>query len=105
MLGWEPCWPLVMAQHVNWEDSFLQHRSGLLDTESFATDDAVLRFTCGQAGHRRIWRLVGPSFGASYRAYVDSIIAATPLAEPTDFTAFWKQPSEAAAVAGGESQA
>ena len=91
-------WAMVTAQHINWEDSYLQHRSGMLDADSFATDDSVLRITCGFPGHRRIWHLVGPTFGPTYRAYVDGIIAATQLAEPPNFVALWGQPSEAAAV-------
>jgi len=88
---------MVVAQHINWEDSYLQHRSGMLDAESFATDDSVLRLTCGLPGHRRVWGFMGPNFGATYRAYVDGVIAATPLAEATDFAALWGQPPEAAA--------
>jgi hypothetical protein len=84
---------MVMALHMNWEDSYLQHRSGMLDAESFATDDSVLRLTCKLPGYRRVWQFYGTSFGATYRAHVDGIIAATPLAEPTDFAALWRQPS------------
>jgi len=92
-------WQIVVAQHINWEDSYLQHRAGMLDAESFATDDSVLRLTCGLPGHRRVWGFMGPNFGATYRAYVDGIVAATPPAEPTDFAALWTQPSEAASDA------
>jgi hypothetical protein len=98
-------WSMVTAQHLNWEDSYLQHRAGMLDAESFASDDSVLRVTCGFAGHRRVWRFVGPTLAPAYRAYVDGIIAATPLAEPIDFAALWAQPSEAAAVASDEPSA
>jgi len=89
-------WSMVTAQHLSWEDSYLQHRAGMLDAEGFASDDAVLRVTCGFAGHRRIWRFVGPTLAPTYRAYVDRIIAATPLAEPIDFAALWALPSETA---------
>ena len=90
---------LVIAQHINWEDSYVQHRAGMLDAESFATDDSVLRLTCGLAGYRRVWRFHGPTFGAAYRTYVDAIIAATPLAASPDFAALWAELSEATAVA------
>jgi hypothetical protein len=93
-------WSMVVDQHTNWEDSYLQHRAGMLDAESFASDDSVLRITCGFPGHRRIWRFMGPTFGATYRAYVDGLIAATPLAEPPDFAALWALPSETAPVVG-----
>jgi len=89
-------WSMVTAQHLSWEDSYLQHRAGMLDAEGFASDDAVLRVTCGFAGHRRIWRFVGPTLAPTYRASVDRIIAATPLAEPIDFAALWAHPSETA---------
>jgi hypothetical protein len=79
---------MVMAQHINWEDSFLQHRAGLLDTESWNTDQAALRWTCMFLGTRAIWRMVGPSFGASYRAYVDQLMTETPP-RSLDLVADW----------------
>ncbi len=79
---------IVMAQHINWEDSFLQHRAGLLDAASWTTDQAALRWTCMWPGSRAIWRIVGPNFGASYRACVDQLLRETPARRP-DLVADW----------------
>jgi hypothetical protein len=79
---------MVMAQHINWEDSFLQHRAGLLDAVSWSTDAAALRRTCMFPGSRAIWRLVGPNFGASYGAYVDRLLSETSVHSP-DLVADW----------------
>ena len=79
---------MVMAQHINWDDSYLQHRAGLLDTAGWMTDQAALRWTCTFPGTRAVWRMVGPSFGASYRAYVDQLMRETPP-RSLDLVADW----------------
>jgi hypothetical protein len=79
---------MVLAQHINWEDSFLQHRAGLLDTVSWTTDQAALRRTCTFPGSRAVWRMVGANFGASYGAYVDQLLRETPAHSP-DIVADW----------------
>ena len=79
---------MVMAQHINWEDSFLQHRAGLLDTASWTTDQAALRWSSTFPGTRAIWRMVGPSFGVSYRAYVNQLMGETPP-RSLDLVADW----------------
>jgi hypothetical protein len=81
---------MILAQHINWEDSFLQHQAGLLDTVSWTTDEAALRQTCVFPGARAIWRMVGPNFGASYGAFVDQLLRELPAHSPNivaDWTA------------------
>jgi hypothetical protein len=79
---------MVLAQHISWEDSFLQHRAGLLDNQIWTTDQAAIRWSCMFPGPRAVWRMVGPSFGASYRACVDKLMGET-LPRRSDLLADW----------------
>ncbi|HEY1709485.1 MAG TPA: hypothetical protein VGG10_14555 [Rhizomicrobium sp.] len=79
----------VMAQHMSWEDTFLQHSAGTLDSKSLETDEAALRFLASQPAYRAAWQMVRLQYGHDYRAYVDRIIGEAPVQMPGDVAALF----------------
>ena len=68
---------LMRAYFVNYEDSFLQHRQGLLENAAFANVEAALRATMAGPGHRAAWKVVRPAFDHAFQGYMDRVVAET----------------------------
>lgn len=64
----------VFADFQNWEDTFIQHRSGLLGRQSLASDEARLRTMIGQPPYRAMWRIISIVFGDEFRTYIEGIM-------------------------------
>ncbi|MFI4935494.1 MAG: hypothetical protein ACHP7N_12795 [Caulobacterales bacterium] len=83
---------ICRAAFLSGEDSFLQHRSGLLDGTAYASFVAGVRgYIAGSPGLRAAWRLTSHQFGAEYVGFMDSLVAATPRAAHTDQMVQWRQ--------------
>lgn len=83
---------ICRAAFLSGEDSFLQHRSGLLDRTAYASFVAGLRgYVAGAPGLRAAWRLTSNQYGPEYKAFMDGIIRSTPSAAASDLMAHWKE--------------
>ena len=65
------------AQFYHAEDSFYQHRSGLLSQEAFETFIASWRALMRMPGFRVQWRRNRASFHGEFRDYIDDMLATT----------------------------
>jgi hypothetical protein len=83
---------ICRAAFLSSEDSFLQHKSGLLDRTAYASFVTGLRgYVTAGPGLRAAWRLTAAQFGAEYVAFMDDIVSSTPHAAETDRLARWKE--------------
>lgn len=78
------------AALLNHEDSFLQHREGLLEGPAYENFEALLRSFLRNPGHRVAWMGIRESFGQDFRDYVDRMIADLPLMESGEALSRWK---------------
>lgn len=72
------------------EDSFFQHREGLLSDAVFASFAASWRVTLAQPGVRALWALRRGGFEAGFAAFLDGLVAQVPVAAPADLFAAWR---------------
>jgi len=83
---------ICRAAHLSGEDSFLQHRAGLLDAAAYRSFVAGLKaYHAASPGLRAAWRLSSHQYGREYVAFMDATIASTPRAAPADRMALWKE--------------
>ena len=80
---------ICRAAFLSGEDSFLQHKSGLLDPTAYASFVAGLRGYAAAPGLRAAWRLSSSQYAAEYAAFMDATIRSTPRAEAGDPLAQW----------------
>ncbi len=71
---------ICRAAFISGEDSFLQHRAGLLDESAFRSFTAGVRGQLStSSGLHAAWTLLSPQFGAEFVAYMnDQLAHATP---------------------------
>jgi hypothetical protein len=83
---------ICRAAFLSGEDSFLQHKSGLLDRTAYESFVAGLRgYLAGAPGLRAAWRLTSPQYGPEYAAFIDAIVSSTPMTEQADPLARWRE--------------
>ena len=80
---------ICRAAFLSGEDSFLQHKSGLLDRTAYASFLTGLRGYAAAPGLRAAWRLTSSQYGAEYAAFMDAIMKSTPRAAAGDPLAQW----------------
>ena len=62
------------------EDSFLQHRAGLMEEAAYASFVAGVRsLTAAFPGLRAGWRMSRSQYGTEFAAFMDNIVSATPV--------------------------
>jgi hypothetical protein len=80
------------AAFLSGEDSFLQHKSGLLDQAAYPSFVAGLKgYVAGSPGLRAAWRLTSTQFGAEYAVFMDAILSSTPHIAAANPLARWKE--------------
>jgi hypothetical protein len=85
-------WLLICrSAFLSGEDSFLQHKAGLLDETAFESYVAGARFYMSSPGVRAAWRLSAAQFGPDFRAFVDDLIAKSRFPAPIDTFAVWQE--------------
>jgi hypothetical protein len=77
------------------EDTFLQHREGLLGEAMFASFRESWRQTLAQPGVRALWKLRRHAFESGFAALMDSLMAEAPPPGTKDFFAAWTVETEA----------
>ena len=74
----------------SFEDSFLQHKSGLLDDASWMSDLSSLRSALTQPAYRAGWHFARQLLSGEYRDYIDSLmLEIKPQKHPNELTV-WK---------------
>jgi hypothetical protein len=71
------------------EDSYFQHKEGLLSDAVFASFAASWRQTLAQPGVRALWRLRRTGFEHGFAEFMDKLMSEVSTA-PSDFFADWK---------------
>ena len=69
------------AYYQHCEDSFYQHKHGLLRDDAFHGFENTLKVVVARPGARLAWRVVRPRFHDDFVAYMDNLIAGTPVSE------------------------
>jgi len=85
-------WMLICrSAFLSGEDSFLQHKAGLLDEAAFDSYVAGARYYMSTPGVRAAWILSSAQFGPDFRAFVDDLIAKSQFAASIDTFAAWQE--------------
>jgi hypothetical protein len=81
----------AVAMFWSIEDSFLQHRNGLLDPPSWATEVATLKGFLLMPAWRVAWEMTRHQAGGEYREYVDDMLRSVKPMKSFDESSVWKQ--------------
>ena len=73
------------------EDSFMQHKAGLLSETAFDSYVAGVRHFMSMPGFRAAWQLTKGQFGQEFRDFCDAELTQTPVAPARDAYAEWKR--------------
>jgi hypothetical protein len=84
----------LTRMHGSWfwsfEDTFLQHRAGMIDDASWLPDLAALKMLAADLGCRVSWRMLRSYTDGPYAEFIDQLVReATPQPVP-DWAAAWK---------------
>jgi hypothetical protein len=81
-------YPLIL----HFEDSYYQHRDGMISDAQYASIVGHLRSRCPSPGFRAIWQQVRPRFPAEFVAFIDALMREIPpvRAEESDWTPRWR---------------
>jgi len=82
---------ICRAAFLSGEDSFLQHKSGLLDPIAYASFVAGLKGYMAAPGLRAAWRLTSTQYGDAYAAFMDAILRSTPPSGAASPYAQWQE--------------
>jgi hypothetical protein len=83
---------MCRALLLSGEDSYLQHKAGLLDRRAFDSWVAGARAYMAAPGLRAVWKLTGNQYCEEYRDFVNSnIVHNTPVAHGRDAFAVWRK--------------
>ena len=75
---------------VTFEDTWQQHRRGMIEPAVFATACAQMHFQVSRPGLRAAWRMMRSTFEPGFAGYMDALVRKTPAAAPRDMAAEWK---------------
>jgi len=81
---------LHRALMVNGENAFLHHETGLITDATFESARLSMKYLATVPAFRAHWPAVRPSCGTRFAAFMDGIIAETPVAVPVDALAAFK---------------
>ncbi|GAA0714453.1 hypothetical protein [Dokdonella soli] len=77
---------------LHFEDSYFQHRDGMLGEGQYASILGHLRSQCGAPGFRSLWLHIRERFPRDFVTFVDEVMREAPVggAEIAQWTAAWK---------------
>ncbi len=77
---------------LHFEDSYYQHRDGMLGDDQYASILGHLRSQCSTPGFSALWQHIRVRFPAGFTGFVDSMMRETPVTsvEVTGWTDAWK---------------
>jgi hypothetical protein len=79
-----------MAHISHAEDSFYQHKEGLLNDAAFETFVSALKAWFRSCGTRAVWKRVREAYAGEFVEFMDRVYAETPIDPPSDGLAQWK---------------
>jgi hypothetical protein len=77
------------ALSMSREESYLQHRAGLMDEASFESVKAATRLAFSSLGARAYWMANRDTFSSDYAAWVDELVSDIPQVAPGDMVTRW----------------
>ena len=80
----------IRAVFVNSEDTYYQHKEGLLDEAGFAGFVAGMKGSFRYPGFRVQWKSVRRNYGSEFVEFMDKLLAETTVIPPTDVLARWR---------------
>lgn len=80
---------VARAVFISAEDSYFQHRQGLLDDIAFASFEAGLKNGFGAKGLGIAWKVTGAMYEPEFRAYVDRTLGDLKVRGPSDRVLQW----------------
>jgi hypothetical protein len=84
-------WALICrAAFLSGEDSYLQHKAGLLDEMAWGSYVAGVHFYMASPGMRAMWKVSSKQFGAEFRNFVDDILANVSISSRADSYSAWR---------------
>jgi hypothetical protein len=78
------------AGFLGWEDSFYQHRDGLFIGAAYHAWEVYVRSSMKVVGTRALWRHARAWNGPEFVAWMDKVIAETPLIENAENLEIWR---------------
>jgi hypothetical protein len=79
----------MTATLFNWEDSYLQLKTGTLDAASFESDENALRISVSIPAFRVAWRMNRGFYSKDFREYVDKIMRNAKVVQPPTHKSTW----------------
>jgi hypothetical protein len=81
-------YPLIL----HFEDSYYQHRAGMISDAQYASIVGHLRSRCPSPGFRAIWQHIRLRFRADFCAFIDGLMRESPPETPesSDWTTRWR---------------
>lgn len=81
-------YPLIL----HFEDSYYQHREGMISDAQYASTVGHLRSRCPSPGFRAIWQHIRLRFRADFCAFIDGLMREIPpdASESADWTTQWR---------------
>jgi hypothetical protein len=80
----------LRAVFVNCEDTYYQHKEGLLDEAGFAGFVTGLKGSFRYPGFRTQWKSARRNYAIEFVEFMDKLLAETPVNPPTDVLARWR---------------
>ena len=78
------------AIFINSDDTFYQHKDGLLDEAGFAGFVAGMKESFRYPGFRAQWKSARRNYGIEFVEFMDKLVAETPVIPPADVLAGWR---------------
>jgi len=66
----------------SYEDCFLQFRAGMLDAQSWSSDNATLKRLLANPVYRAVWKAARGALGEDYRNFVDALASESRTSAP-----------------------
>jgi hypothetical protein len=75
---------------LSWEDSYLQHREGLVDANRHAGTVTRVRKLFQSPGYRAIWKMERENYETGFRAFMDDLMNEVRPTASSNLGATWK---------------
>jgi hypothetical protein len=72
------------------QNMFDQHRDGIIDKTTFATAQTSMRYQLAMPGTRAAWTVLRDHYEIGFVAYLDALMADTPMDGVPDVSAAWR---------------
>ena len=81
----------LRATLLTHQDTYIQHKAGLVDEITYENSMAVSRFVLSQPVYRALWTTSRRGYAHDWASYIEKQIESTPLMKTGDHVAHFKQ--------------